>query len=71
MPKFLGEIHLFHSTNSSVFEMASMVFGNFLAPSHSMYIISSIQDLWKQHAGFYGVCWLIAVLKIFETFKFP
>ena len=44
----------------------------FLSLSVTCTRLSSIQkNLWNQHAVFYYVCWLVALLKIFETFNFP
>jgi len=46
-------------------------FGKFLNPSHKVYMyFIHPKSLWKQHEVLYGVCWLTAVLKMFETFNF-
>jgi hypothetical protein len=46
------------------------IFGKFVYPNHSLYMLYiHSEEPWKQNAMFYGVCWLIAVVKMFKAFK--
>ena len=72
MPKFWVKLIYVTLLRPLYLEWLQWFLENLWTPAIVCTCISSIQKgLWKQHAVFYGVCWLIAVLKIFETFMFP